>query len=275
MKTLCGTPQYLAPEILNNTSDSTGGYGKAVDIWSLGVILYILLAGYQPFGESNSISVFEQIKKGEFDFPDAEWRDISDSAKDLIRNMIKVDPSQRYTASQVLNHPWTKGLKFVKSVEPVKPTTKQNSPVTSTTTTTTTTSTSPSSVSHTTSDGNEGTSSNGTKRKTPPPDSTSSSSNRQGEDPKQKRPHVVPSFADKAAIIANTATKSTNSFKQPLPPSNSNKNDISDNNSKSKSKSTSKVADDEDDKPLCRYGSTCYRKNLDHFKQYRHTHQSN
>lgn len=162
MTTACGTPGYVAPEVLKNEP-----YGKAVDLWSLGqsrahiaasgsentvsklveigwietlcgsgarnfavtltaslrslffalsaagcftgVILYILLCGFPPFYHESTAALYKQIKKGEFDFPAPYWSNISDSAKDLVRKLLTVDPNKRYTAKQVLDHPWISG----------------------------------------------------------------------------------------------------------------------------------------------------------------------
>lgn len=104
MTTACGTPGYVAPEVLKNEP-----YGKAVDLWSLGVILYILLCGFPPFYHESTAALYKQIKKGEFDFPAPYWTNISESAKDLVRKLLTVDPAQRYTAKQVLEHPWISG----------------------------------------------------------------------------------------------------------------------------------------------------------------------
>jgi len=104
MTTACGTPGYVAPEVLKNEP-----YGKEVDLWSLGVILYILLCGFPPFYHESTAALYKQIKKGEYDFPDPYWTDISDQAKDLVRSMLTVDPKKRFTAKQVLQHPWISG----------------------------------------------------------------------------------------------------------------------------------------------------------------------
>jgi len=85
--TACGTPGYVAPEVLRGK-----GYGKEVDFWSIGVILYVLLCGFPPFYEETNQELFETIKKGKFDFPSPYWDDISDMAKDLINNLLVVDP---------------------------------------------------------------------------------------------------------------------------------------------------------------------------------------
>jgi len=104
MTTACGTPGYVAPEVLKNEP-----YGKAVDLWSLGVILYILLCGFPPFYHESTAALYKQIKKGEFDFPAPYWSNISPAAKDLVRRLLTVNPDQRATAKQVLEHPWISG----------------------------------------------------------------------------------------------------------------------------------------------------------------------
>lgn len=88
--TVCGTPGYVAPEILMGT-----GYGKEVDYWSIGVILYTLLCGYKPFQTTkDDDDLFEKIKKGEFSFPADEWDDISELAKDLVKKLLETDPEK-------------------------------------------------------------------------------------------------------------------------------------------------------------------------------------
>ncbi|XP_043548006.1 serine/threonine-protein kinase DCLK1a isoform X2 [Chiloscyllium plagiosum] len=101
--TVCGTPTYVAPEIIAET-----GYGLKVDIWAAGVITYILLCGFPPFrGHSNDQDVlFDQILMGHQEFPSPYWDNISDSAKELITMMLQVDIEQRYSAQQLLDHPW-------------------------------------------------------------------------------------------------------------------------------------------------------------------------
>ncbi|XP_050736962.1 calcium/calmodulin-dependent protein kinase type 1 isoform X1 [Eriocheir sinensis] len=104
MATACGTPGYVAPEVLAQKP-----YGKAVDVWSIGVIAYILLCGYPPFYDENDANLFAQILKGEFEFDSPYWDEISDSAKDFIRQLMCVDVERRYTCKQSLSHPWISG----------------------------------------------------------------------------------------------------------------------------------------------------------------------
>ncbi|XP_076313466.1 calcium/calmodulin-dependent protein kinase type 1-like [Tachypleus tridentatus] len=104
MATACGTPGYVAPEVLAQKP-----YGKAVDVWSIGVIAYILLCGYPPFYDENDANLFAQILKGEFEFDSPYWDDISNSAKDFISHLICVDPSKRFTCQKALAHPWISG----------------------------------------------------------------------------------------------------------------------------------------------------------------------
>ncbi|XP_068455946.1 serine/threonine-protein kinase DCLK1a isoform X2 [Clinocottus analis] len=103
LHTVCGTPTYVAPEIISET-----GYGLKVDIWAAGVITYILLCGFPPFrGSSDDQEVlFDQILMGQLEFPLPYWDNVSETAKELIRSMLEVEVDQRYTALQVLEHPW-------------------------------------------------------------------------------------------------------------------------------------------------------------------------
>uniref|UniRef100_A0A7N6FJF1 Serine/threonine-protein kinase DCLK2 n=1 Tax=Anabas testudineus TaxID=64144 RepID=A0A7N6FJF1_ANATE len=102
--TVCGTPTYVAPEIVAET-----GYGLKVDIWAAGVITYILLCGFPPFrGYKAMISyyTYDYILRGQLDFPSPYWDNVSDTAKALITGMLQVEVDQRYTAIQVLDHRW-------------------------------------------------------------------------------------------------------------------------------------------------------------------------
>ncbi|KAL1282162.1 hypothetical protein QQF64_000965, partial [Cirrhinus molitorella] len=101
--TVCGTPTYVAPEII-----SESGYGLKVDIWAAGVITYILLCGFPPFRSENNLQedLFDQILVGRLEFPSPFWDNITDSAKELIGHMLQVNVEARYTADDVLSHPW-------------------------------------------------------------------------------------------------------------------------------------------------------------------------
>jgi len=101
LKTQCGTPGYVAPEILRNEE-----YGKPVDMWSCGVITFILLGGYPPFHEEKQANLFKKIKSGDFTFHPEYWTHVSDEAKDLIKQCLTVDAKKRITAEQAFNHPW-------------------------------------------------------------------------------------------------------------------------------------------------------------------------
>ncbi|XP_072512618.1 calcium/calmodulin-dependent protein kinase type 1G-like [Salminus brasiliensis] len=104
MSTTCGTPGYVAPEVLARKP-----YSKAVDCWSIGVITYILLCGYPPFYEENESLLFSKIMKAQYEFDSPFWDDISESAKDFVRNMMQKDPELRYTTEKALRHPWIMG----------------------------------------------------------------------------------------------------------------------------------------------------------------------
>ena len=97
MKTICGTPGYVAPEILENRGYESG----AVDMWSVGVILYILLCGFPPFYEEELPALFEQILHARYDFPFPWWDEFSQESKDLVRKLLELSPSRRLTAAQV------------------------------------------------------------------------------------------------------------------------------------------------------------------------------
>jgi len=104
MQTACGTPGYVAPEVL-----LAKGYDKEVDLWSIGVITYILLCGFPPFYNEKLQLLFEQIMKADYDFPEDYWSDISDNAKDFIRKLLVVDPKKRLNGKDALKHPWLTG----------------------------------------------------------------------------------------------------------------------------------------------------------------------
>ncbi|XP_030835155.1 calcium/calmodulin-dependent protein kinase type II subunit alpha isoform X9 [Strongylocentrotus purpuratus] len=96
-----GTPGYLSPEVLRKDP-----YGKPVDIWACGVILYILLVGYPPFWDEDQHRLYSQIKAGAYDYPSPEWDTVTPEAKNLIDSMLTVNPGKRISACQALKHPW-------------------------------------------------------------------------------------------------------------------------------------------------------------------------
>ena len=104
MKTACGTPGYVAPEVLQNKGYDSG----AVDMWSAGVILYIMLCGFPPFYEEELPALFDSIIKGRYDFPSPWWDAISNPAKDCVRGLLTVDPKKRMTAAQCMVNTWVK-----------------------------------------------------------------------------------------------------------------------------------------------------------------------
>uniref|UniRef100_A0A3Q1MNX4 calcium/calmodulin-dependent protein kinase n=1 Tax=Bos taurus TaxID=9913 RepID=A0A3Q1MNX4_BOVIN len=96
-----GTPGYLSPEVLRKEA-----YGKPVDIWACGVILYILLVGYPPFWDEDQHKLYQQIKAGAYDFPSPEWDTVTPEAKNLINQMLTINPAKRIMAHEALKHPW-------------------------------------------------------------------------------------------------------------------------------------------------------------------------
>ncbi|XP_028357382.1 serine/threonine-protein kinase 33 isoform X2 [Physeter macrocephalus] len=104
LQTTCGTPIYMAPEVIN-----AHDYSQQCDIWSIGVIMYILLCGEAPFMASSEEKLFELIRKGELHFKDSVWDSISDSAKSVLKQLMKVDPAHRITAKELLDNQWLTG----------------------------------------------------------------------------------------------------------------------------------------------------------------------
>lgn len=121
MNIACGTVAYLAPEVL-----SSKGYGKEVDLWSVGVIMYLALRGRLPFDDEDEDAIIEKAKKGHIPFEHPIWNTISEEAKDLVRQLLKVDPKERIDIDQTLAHPWfriqlTPGPKDLVPISPLSP----------------------------------------------------------------------------------------------------------------------------------------------------------
>ena len=99
-----GTPYYIAPEVLKKS------YNEKCDLWSCGVILYILLCGYPPFNGANDKQIIEAVLKGKFTLDEPEWDDVSDDAKDLVKRLLTLDPDRRISASEAIQHRWIKQM---------------------------------------------------------------------------------------------------------------------------------------------------------------------
>jgi calcium-dependent protein kinase len=100
MSSQAGTPFYISPEILK------GSYGKSTDLWSAGVILYIMLCGYPPFYAENEAEILRKVRQAKFSFTGPEWRQVSAEVKDLITKLLKPNPEERLTVDQAMEHPW-------------------------------------------------------------------------------------------------------------------------------------------------------------------------
>merc|ERR1711971_194828 len=102
-KTKAGTPYYVAPQVLR------ADYNESSDLWSVGVIMYVILCGYPPFYAETDAEVLELVKRGDFQFDRDDWANISIDARDLIKNLLHKSESKRYTAEMALRHQWIKG----------------------------------------------------------------------------------------------------------------------------------------------------------------------
>ena len=109
---LCGTPDYVAPAVLTwypDDDDAKGvPYGKASDLWSVGVLLFVILSGCSPFAADDEEKLLEAVAEARYEFHDHEWKGVSEDAKDLIRKLLVVDPSKRLTMAQAFEHPFLK-----------------------------------------------------------------------------------------------------------------------------------------------------------------------
>lgn len=101
LQSRCGTPVYMAPEMLQHRP-----YNESVDVWSAGIIMYILMSGSLPFYAENPTEFLEIVLTSEFEFPDDEWGEVSETAKDLIREILVTDPAQRPTIEDIMENPW-------------------------------------------------------------------------------------------------------------------------------------------------------------------------
>jgi calcium-dependent protein kinase len=102
MNQIFGTAYYIAPEVLK------GDYNEKCDIWSIGVILYILLSGKPPFDGNDDKEIVNNVRIGTYSLSGPEWKNISAEAKDLIKKMLTYDIAQRISAESALKHPWIK-----------------------------------------------------------------------------------------------------------------------------------------------------------------------
>lgn len=108
LSSMCGTPGYVAPEVINVGVHPNQTYGLACDMWSVGVIVFVLLGGYPPFDDDDQGELFRKIQSAEYEFHYEYWSEISDDAKDLIASLLVVDTNSRMTVHGAMGHPWFK-----------------------------------------------------------------------------------------------------------------------------------------------------------------------
>uniref|UniRef100_A0A7S0VZK5 Protein kinase domain-containing protein n=1 Tax=Hemiselmis tepida TaxID=464990 RepID=A0A7S0VZK5_9CRYP len=121
METACGTPEYLAPELVSmvaNEDETEQTYSSKVDIWAIGVILYVMISGFHPFYTGNQAQLYDAIMKGQYSFPNPAFAKVSRETKDFISWVLVVNPAKRPSAEDLLKHPWViKGSKSLKEEE--------------------------------------------------------------------------------------------------------------------------------------------------------------
>ncbi|XP_001947448.1 phosphorylase b kinase gamma catalytic chain, skeletal muscle/heart isoform [Acyrthosiphon pisum] len=121
LRDLCGTPNYLAPEVLKvNMFDDAEGYGFSCDLWACGVVMYTLLIGCPPFWHRKQMIMLRNIMEGKYTFNSPEWQDISEAPKDLIRKLLVLNPNERLTVDEALEHQFFNVKMFDQEIAPLK-----------------------------------------------------------------------------------------------------------------------------------------------------------